>query len=101
MDINTLLWRFGCGSTLALIALGAKYGHTGRLDADGVSLFNKSQVYHMLTSTVYPQSRWWPSGSVLEAKLQQKAVQIRRSRRSRGWTAFVLCTIVLHGSQRP
>lgn len=51
MEFNSLLWKLGCASTVALIGMGAKFGHTGRLDADGVALFNKAQVYHLLSST--------------------------------------------------
>lgn len=51
MDFDTFLWRFGSFSTLGLVLLGAKYGHTGTLDEDSVKLFNKSQVYHLLANT--------------------------------------------------
>jgi hypothetical protein len=50
MSFDKYLWRFGGLSTVALIMLGAKYGHTGRLDQDSTSLFNKAQFYHLLTS---------------------------------------------------
>jgi hypothetical protein len=35
---------------IALIGLGARYGHAGRLDQDSVSLFNKAQFYHLINS---------------------------------------------------
>lgn len=50
MNFDTLLWRFGGFSTLGLVLLGAKYGHTGTLDDDSMRLFNKAQVYHLLAN---------------------------------------------------
>lgn len=51
MLFEDCLWRFGAASTVGLILVGAKYGHAGRLDADSMGLLNKSQVYHLMTST--------------------------------------------------
>jgi hypothetical protein len=50
MSLDDYLWRFGILNTIILIVIGAKYGHTGRLDYDSTTLMNKAQFYHLMTS---------------------------------------------------
>jgi hypothetical protein len=42
-----LNFKLACLSMLSGVVLGAKYGHTGRLDQDSTALFQKAQLYNM------------------------------------------------------
>ncbi len=44
------VFKVGCLSMFSLVALGAMYGHRGKLDEDSVSLFTKAQTYHLANS---------------------------------------------------
>ena len=44
------IFKLGCVSMTSLIALGAAYGHKGKLDEDGTVYFNKAQMYHLMNS---------------------------------------------------
>lgn len=44
------IFKLGCFSMVALIGLGARYGHRGKLDEEGISYFNKAQLYHVINS---------------------------------------------------
>lgn len=45
-----LIFKLGCASMFSLIAMGARYGHKGKLDEDGAALFHKGQLYHLTNS---------------------------------------------------
>ena len=47
---RNIFFKLGCVGMITLIALGAKYGHTGALDEQGVAFFQKAQLYHLLCS---------------------------------------------------
>lgn len=47
------VFKIGCLSMFALVALGARYGHRGKLDDEGVALFTKAQTYHLANSNKY------------------------------------------------
>jgi hypothetical protein len=44
------IFKLGCFSMVALIGLGARYGHRGKLDEEGTKYFNKAQLYHLINS---------------------------------------------------
>ena len=55
MSVNlrySWIFKLGCASMFALIGIGAKYGHKGRLEDDQVALFNKAQLYHLINSII-------------------------------------------------
>ena len=48
MNISfNLNFKLACLSMLSGGILGAKYGHTGRLDEESTALFQKAQLYNM------------------------------------------------------
>jgi hypothetical protein len=53
-----ILFKFACASMLAGVTLGARYGHTGRLDEDGASLFQKAQTYNITNGTGCHMKLW-------------------------------------------
>ncbi len=62
MSINlrfNWIFKFGCLSMFSFIALGARYGHKGKLDEDGTALFHKGQLYHLANSISYILCRFW------------------------------------------
>jgi hypothetical protein len=44
---SPLLFKLGCAGMLSVMALGAKYGHAGRLAEPGAAMFMKAQLYNV------------------------------------------------------
>lgn len=44
------MFKLGCLSMFTLVALGARYGHRGKLGEEGSKYFQKAQLYHMANS---------------------------------------------------
>lgn len=54
MSVNlrfSWVFKFGCLSMFSLIAMGARYGHKGKLDEESFTLFQKGQFYHLTNSS--------------------------------------------------
>jgi hypothetical protein len=44
------LFKLGCASMLAGVALGGRFGHQGQLTEEGAVLFNKATIYNVTNS---------------------------------------------------
>lgn len=53
-----ILFKIACGSMFAAVALGARYGHVGQLDEDGVALFHKAQLYNATNCNIKLKQVW-------------------------------------------
>lgn len=54
MSVNvrfSWVFKLACASMFSFVALGAKYGHKGRLEEDGLAWLHKAQIYHLTNST--------------------------------------------------
>lgn len=47
-----ILFKLACASMFAGVSMGARFGHEGQLDEDGVKLFNKAQLYNTTNGTI-------------------------------------------------
>lgn len=41
-----IFFKLASASMLTAVSLGARYGHVGQLDEDGMALFHKGQLYN-------------------------------------------------------
>ena len=53
-----LNFKLACLSMLSGVVMGARYGHTGRLDEDSTALFQKAQLYNMGNGTWSHMQLW-------------------------------------------
>jgi|JI10StandDraft_1071094.scaffolds.fasta_scaffold2490655_1 hypothetical protein len=53
-----IFFKLASASMLAGVSLGARYGHVGQLDEDGVALFNKGQLYNATNGILWSMQRW-------------------------------------------
>lgn len=52
------IFKLGSLSMFSLVALGAVYGHRGRLDELGTAYFTKAQTYHLVNSKYALMQMW-------------------------------------------
>lgn len=47
-----ILFKLASASMLVGVTMGARFGHEGQLDEDGVKLFQKAQLYNTTNGTI-------------------------------------------------
>jgi hypothetical protein len=57
-----ILFKLACASMFAGVSMGARFGHEGQLDEDGVKLFHKAQLYNTTNGMIYHMQLWGSLG---------------------------------------
>lgn len=98
MSVNlrySWIFKLGCASMFALIGIGAKFGHKGKLEDDQAALFNKAQFYHLINSIIlfikmldlFAAHLWQPPPFHLKLQLEDLSVE--------AYYLWLPCTIYL------
>ena len=92
------IFKLGSLSMFSLVAIGARYGHKGKLDETGTAYLNKAQIYHLVNSKHTLTIRFWTllflSGRTCLSALQDCSWRLHRRK------SYLCGPFVLHGNRR-